>query len=64
MNWSEIQKEITRAYGEKIIKWHEHNARRIYIDIEKHDLAECRGFCLRSYMAGLSWHRELILHLV
>ncbi|MBN2415103.1 NADH-quinone oxidoreductase subunit C [bacterium] len=40
MTWNEIKADIKGAFDGKILKWHEHNDTRIYVDIEPADLVE------------------------
>ena len=33
MDWNEIKKSLQHDYGDAILKWREHNVRRIYVNI-------------------------------
>jgi Ni,Fe-hydrogenase III component G len=44
MTWKEIEKNIRKRFGDKIVKWTVHNKNRIYVDIDPADLTEFSRF--------------------
>ncbi len=38
LNWKDIEQSIRERMGERILKWFEHNSKRIYVDINLEDL--------------------------
>ncbi len=38
MTWKDIKKELQSNFGDAILKWQEHNEKRIYVDIKPDDL--------------------------
>ena len=49
MTFQEIQKKIQDKHKDKILKWHEHNENRIYVDIDPKDWIEFGRFLLDEF---------------
>ncbi|MFO7891069.1 MAG: NADH-quinone oxidoreductase subunit C [bacterium] len=48
MTWNEIKKQIKDNFGNKILKWYEHNDNRIYVDIDPKDLVEFAEYLFKE----------------
>lgn len=44
MTWEEYKKKIQDQFGDKVLKWYEHNPNRIYVDIAPETLVEFARF--------------------
>jgi Ni,Fe-hydrogenase III component G len=51
MTWDEIKANIQEKFGDKILKWYEHNERRVYVDIDPKDLVECTRYIFDNLQA-------------
>jgi NADH:ubiquinone oxidoreductase subunit C len=51
MTWEEIAKKIHEKFDDKILKWFEHNDRRIYVDIDPKDWIEFGRFLFEKLQA-------------
>lgn len=49
MTWKDIKSEIKDKYNDKILKWKEHNANRIYVDIKPEDWIEFGRFLFDAF---------------
>ena len=49
MTWQDIAKEIHTKFDDKILKWYEHNEKRIYIDIDPKDWIEFGRFLFDTF---------------
>jgi len=49
MTWKQIAKKIHDKYDDKILKWHEHNDNRIYVDIDPKDWIEFGRFLFDEF---------------
>jgi len=48
MTWDKIEKSIHQKFDDKILKWFEHNKKRIYVDIEPSDLVPFSQFIFQE----------------
>lgn len=51
MTWAEIAKRIKKERGDQILKWFEHNPKRIYADIDPDNLLDFARFLFRDLNA-------------
>ena len=51
MNWDQIERQIKATFESKIVKWYEHNTKRIYLDIEPAHLKEIATFLFKELSA-------------
>ena len=51
MTWKEIEEKIHKQFDKKILKWHQHNEKRIYVDIEPDDLVDFSSFLFEKLHA-------------
>ena len=51
MTWKEIEKKIHTRFDDRILKWFQHNDRRIYVDINPDDLIDFSRFLFEDLKA-------------
>ena len=51
MTWKEIEKKIHTKFDDRILKWFQHNDRRIYVDIDPADLIDFSRFLFEDLKA-------------
>jgi len=51
MTWKEIEKKIHTRFDDRILKWFQHNDRRIYVDVDPGDLIDFSRFLFEDLKA-------------
>lgn len=51
MNWEQLKSQIKAHFGEAILKWREHNVRRIYVDIAPETLLQFGRYLFETLAA-------------
>lgn len=51
MTWKEIEKKIHQQFDAKILKWYQHNDKRIYINIDPSDIVDFSQFIFEKLNA-------------